>query len=73
MTVVKKVPWQEKWRSIDPVMENIMNNFQYIKLYGHLIGIAALDMFYYHDLNKILSIIHLQGVQKKEDLEFSTL
>ena len=46
-------------RSNDPVMKNIMNNSQYIKLYGHLIGIPALDVFYYHDLNKVASIIYL--------------
>ena len=45
-------------RSIDPVMENIMNNSQYNKLYGHLIGIPALEVFYYHDLNKVPIIFY---------------
>ena len=45
-------------RSIDPVMENIMNNSQYTKLYGHLIGIPALEVFFYHDLNKVRIIFY---------------
>ena len=30
-----------------------MNNSQYTKLYGNLVGIPALGVFYHHDLNKV--------------------
>merc|ERR1712183_465464 len=63
-------------RSNDPVMKNIMNNSQYIKLYGHLIGIPALDVFYYHDLNKdgVISFEEMQTKNiTKEDFNIADL
>jgi len=45
-------------------MEDIMNNYQYTKLYGHLIGIPALEVFSYHDLNKD-GVISFEEMQTK--------
>ena len=50
-------PDKKRMKSIDKVMEDIQNNSEYDKLYGHLMGIPALNVFYHYDLNKVPSVI----------------
>ena len=53
----ERCPDKRRKRSLDLVMEEIMNNSLYTKLYGNLMGNPAIGVFYHYDLNKVSSFV----------------